>query len=302
MSETTARRVSSPASAALQIAILVLIGSVVFFQEIGGIVRVAVRDPERAHVLAVPVLIALLLWLRRRAIAEEMRPGSLWGAVFAGVGLIIFAVCSWPFNYGLGRRYAFIPVIAGIILSICGWKVLSRTVAILLLLLIAIPLGPRLHARVTRQPELMTLKATALILEATPRIDLIEMSGPEMTYSYGAERGTIALGEPHRWMGLVYAYITIGIFVAYASIRPAWQTAVILLATVPVALACNLVRVLIWGLLTVYGGVVPSSPVPRTVAAWVTLPLAYILIVIVAAVVSRLVTTDPVKEPSGGTS
>ena len=62
------------------------------------------------------------------------------------------------------------------------------------------------------------------------------------------------------------------------------------LAAVPIVLFCNLLRILAWGLTTIYAGTSATSPVPRSLAAIVSLLVAYGLFAALGPVLSNLVT------------
>jgi hypothetical protein len=64
-----------------------------------------------------------------------------------------------------------------------------------------------------------------------------------------------------------------------------------------IVLLCNYVRLLGWGLMTIYGGAGPLSPVPRLLSTTVALLLAYALFVLLSVVLSR-VFVQPVPEES----
>ena len=79
-----------------------------------GIVSHATASSEWVHVLVVPLLIGLLAYHRRIALAQRLSRGSLWGIVLLISGLGLYSAATWPFDYGYIRLVAVIPVLAGI--------------------------------------------------------------------------------------------------------------------------------------------------------------------------------------------
>ena len=72
-------------------------------------------------------------------------------------------------------------------------------------------------------------------------------------------------------------------------------------AAVPILLVCNFSRLMTWGLVSIYGGAHPLSPVPRGAAAVVSILLAYVLFAVFLAGLSRVVVSDetiPAASPS----
>jgi len=169
-----------------------------------------------------------------------------------------------------------VAVVAGIILAICGWRVLKLCLPMLLLLLLSIPVAPRAYAALIIRPETYTLSATRFALDQLPGVD-VQRDGPDLSFSRKDQHGTIALGEPRRGASLFTAYVAIGVFVVFTRIRPVWQIMLLALAAAPISLLCNLLRIVCWGLIAIYTRPDPVNPVPRAVAATISLLLAYLL-------------------------
>jgi exosortase/archaeosortase family protein len=280
--------------AGAQIALLVALCFVAFRSELYAL-KQAVEDPDAAHALAAPVIILVLLIARRRALAEALSKGSPWGVVLLLLSLAVCFAAAWPFNYAYPRLAAIVPAIAGAILAVGGWRLLKRCGPILLILLIALPIGVRYYAFLIIRPETYTLAAARRTLDLLPGI-YVELEGLDLSFFGAHGAGTIALGEHHRGAGLLLAYLTLGVFVTFVRIRPWWQVAGMGVLSVPIVLLCNYVRVVLFGLVTIYGGAGPLSPVPRVVASTLAILLAYALFVLAASALGKIV-VEPPAEP-----
>jgi len=181
-----------------------------------------------------------------------------------------------------------LPVLAGVVLAVGGWRTLKRCLPMLLLVGLSIPVGQRIYARLIIAPETHTLSATRFVLDQLPGVE-VELRGPDFHFTRGQQAGTIALGEPRRGATLAVAFLVIGVFVVFARIRPFWQVALMAMAAGPIVLLCNLLRLLSWGMVTIYGGADPTSAVPRGVAAVVSLAAAYALFALACGILSTLV-------------
>lgn len=275
-------------AALLKIVVLLALAAWMFWPELCGIARTALGDGDWAHALAAPVLIALLVLRRRRILVAGLTPGSAWGLLLILSGLLLYAACTWPFQYGYPRDAALVPVVAGIVLISAGWRVLQRCLPMLLVLSLSIPIGPRIWAALIIRPETHTLKVARAMLDRLPGVE-VRLDGPDLDFTRGPRSGTVAPGEPRRGASLLLTYAVIGVFVTFARVRPSWQVALLALLAVPVVMVCNLFRLLVLGLIGIYASPGPLSPVPRTVASILALLLAYGLFVAAGAVVSRLV-------------
>ena len=248
-------------------------------------VRIALTIPkssEIAHALVTPVAVLLLVYLRRVALVENLTKGSAWGIVGLAGGLTMYAGTTWPFNYGYARDIAIIPVLAGVVLVTCGWRVLKLSLPMLLLVLLSVPIPSRLYATLIIRPETYTIAATATTLDQLPGIDT-SVKGTDLLFSSEQSSGVIALGESNRGARLLLAFAAVGVFVAFSRIRSPWRIVVAAAAAAPIVLFCNFFRLLCWGLAVIYTGVSPTSALPRNVSAVCSLFASYVLFAFVCA-------------------
>lgn len=197
---------SAPASAARiregwiatwQVLVLAALSIVMFHHEMYTIMRFAWRDIDASQMLAAPVLIFLLWRARRHVLLDHLGRGSIAGVVLIVIALGIFTFSKWPFNYGYPRWLAIVPALAGGVLAVGGWRLFWTALPMLLVFLLAIPIGSRYYAFLIIRPETLTISAAAEVFNALPGV-LVQLDGPDFTFFRGDIEGTIALGEPHR--------------------------------------------------------------------------------------------------------
>jgi len=288
MPETLPAKAPAGRTAIIQLLVLLAACVLVFLPEMRAVVDVAVHDWEAAHLFAAPVLILVLLYRRRHELARQLSRPSAWGLLVILLSLGGWLLSTWPFNYGYPRRLAMVPAVAGVVLAVGGWRVLKLCLPMLLILMIAIPTGSRYYAFLIIKPEQYTLEAVRGTLDALPGV-LVNMDGLDLSYIHGSDSGTIALGEPVRGASLLLAFLTIGVFVTFARIRPFWQIVVMALAGAPVVLFCNYARLVIFGLVTIYGRTQPLSFAPRVTAVVLSLLLAYGVSVLLLWVLGKII-------------
>ncbi|MEW6252207.1 MAG: archaeosortase/exosortase family protein [Planctomycetota bacterium] len=288
---------------AARVAILLVVLGWAFRPEVRGFFKTWTTASDWAHGLVLPLAIFLLVLRRWAALAAAVRRGSIWGIVLLLAALLVYGLCYWPFTFAYPRELALTVAAAGVILATCGWRVLKLCVPMLLLLLLSTPIGSRMYASLIIRPETATLALTHRTLDALPSVD-VTLTGPDLDFRRGGARGTVALGESRRGAALLITYVFIGVFVAFARIRPAWQIVALAVAAVPVALFCNLLRLIGRGLITIYVEPDPLASWPRSVAAAGSLLLAYLLFAGGARFLSGLVQpagaaedTDDALEP-----
>ncbi len=270
--------------------LLILLGvCLLAFRRSGAtIMRFALNDRDSAHLLAAPFLIGLLALRRRHELKQQLSRGSIWGVALVLAGLTAHAAAQWPFNFtGYPSWLTIVPIMAGIILAVGGWRLLKLCGPMLLILLLAIPISPRHYAFLIIGPETLTLRAVQVTLDLLPGV-FVELAGPELSYFGSQGAGHIALGEPHRGASLFLAYLSITVFVTFASIRAPWQVTAMGFAAAPIALISNYSRLVMWGAVTIYGGAGPLSPYPRVIAMTLSLLGAWGLSVLGLLVASKI--------------
>lgn len=274
----------------LQLALLLALTLVVLRGEWRSLSEQVVHESEAAHALAVPLLIAVLAWRRWNLLRAALGSGSLWGLLLIVCGLLMYFASSWPFNYGYPRQLAIVPLAAGCILSVAGWRVLKLCVPMLLLLVLAIPLGMRHFATLAIRPETLTLAVAESILNMLPNV-MVSLDGPDLHYTYQESSGVIALGDPFRGASLLLASATIAVFVTFISIRPLWQAMTAAILAGPLILFVNLLRVLLHGVITIYADATPIDATPRVASYVFALSLVYGMFVLLFIVLNKIVVT-----------
>lgn|GEM_PF-1372612 len=274
-----------------KVLIMLALAAWMFWPELCQMARAGLESSDWAHTLAAPLLLLLLCWCRRQVLAASVTTGSVCGLVLILLGLGIYAVCTWPYDYGYPRQCALAPVTAGVVLAGAGWRVFQRCLPMVLLLWLSIPIGPRIWAALIIRPETHTLKAAQMLLDQLPGVN-VRLEGPDLDFVRGMQAGTVATGEPRRGAALLFAYAAIGVFVTFARIRPMWQVILLALVAVPVVMVCNLCRIVAWGLINIYVNSNPFSPVPRGVSTVLALLVAYGLFAAFCGLLVRIVLED----------
>jgi exosortase/archaeosortase family protein len=264
------------AGAITRLVILLVLFVWMFRPELTRIASTAAGSSDWVHTLIIPVMIALLVYLRRAALAERLSGGSPWGILLMTAGLALYAAVTWPFSYGYIRDIAMIPVLAGIVLVVAGWGALSLSLPMLLLVMLAIPLGPRIYARLIIRPETYTIQAVAEVLGALPGVDTL-IKGVDIFFTSNFGRGVVALGQSNRGVRLLPAFAVVGVFVVFSQIRSIRRLVIVACAAIPIILFCNFFRLFCWAVLDVYVADSPASPLPRNASTVMSLLLAYLL-------------------------
>lgn len=278
-------------AAILQFVILFCLWLWAFRAEVVHIAYLSIDTSEMAHVLVLPATMAMLIYLRRSELIDGIARGSGWGIAVMIAGIIIFAGSMWPFSYGYTKQMALIPILAGAVLAIFGWKVLKISLPMLMLLMLSIPLGMRLYASLVIVPETYTIASVSRILDLIPGLDT-RVSGTDIFFSSGSNTGIIALGESNRGARLLLACASMGVFITFSEIRSFWRLFAVAITAIPIILFCNFIRLFTWGIITIYTAVSPTSSVMRNMAAAASLISCYLLFSFVGSINFKLFVED----------
>ncbi len=264
-----------PANTTL-IRLIILLGLALwlFWPQIAAMALASSTSSEKAHALVVPAAILALIYCRREVMAEKPMNSSGWGILFLLAGIGLYAVTTWPFDYGYVRDLAMLPVLAGVILVACGWRILKLSLPLLLLVALAIPVGSRLYASLVIRPETITISTTAKLLDLLPSVQAW-VKGTDLFFSAKDSSGIVALGETNRGSRLLLTFAVIGAFVTFSRIRSHWRLIGVVVASVPIVFFGNFLRFLSWAIIDIYAKVRPTSAVPRNLSAIFAILVVY---------------------------
>ena len=260
--------------------ILTLVGLLgfLFRAEIARIVHVWTTDPNWSHGFLIPLFSLYFVNRRRQQILglqhvgdplvdllHGRRPARLWPHQtrpnYLGLFLLLLILAFYAFNvlspagYAYLRPISLIAAVGTVVLFLGGWRLLRCTWLPIVFLVFAVPLPRRYYVGLTMPLRQMSASvATALLntvggLEATANGVMIDI-----VYKGQRPEPALDVAEACSGMRLLMAFLALGVAMAYLHQRPAWQRAVLLLSTVPIAVLCNVVRVTTTGFLYVLAG------------------------------------------------
>ncbi len=203
------------------------------------------RIPDFSHGFLVPVFAAYLLWIRRESLlATEINPDWMGIAVITlGLGILLLGVFGADLFLS---RVSFIIVIAGLVLTFSGPQWLRELRFILLILLLAIPLPSILFNQITFPLQILASKLAGNLLPlfGVPVLregNIIQL--PSMS---------LEVAEACSGIRSLMSLFTLFVFYGYFFEKTWLRRTVLSLASIPIAIAANAVRILGTGLCVQY--------------------------------------------------
>ena len=252
-----------------------------FARVLNQVVGVWESDPEYSHCMLIPVISGFLIFRERAALARSPFPGSWLGVavLFAGAGLWEIAELStvWAIE-----QYAFLVVVYGLVLTLVGPEVFRRIWMAMLILLFTIPLPIFFSNSLSLHLEL---------LSSALGVDVIRLFNiPVYLDGNVIDLGVYQLQVAEACSGLRYLFplMTMAFIVAYFFRAPFWKRAVLFLASAPIAVLMNSLRIGLIGVSVAYWGQKMAEGVLHFFEGWVVFMISTALLLVFAAALVRL--------------
>ena len=201
------------------------------------------RDENYSVGQLVPLAALYLLWQERRRLRAVALNPSWWGVVviLLAQGARLFGLA---FVYESAERYSLVLTIVGVVLLVTGRHMLWHLRWILLFLLLAVPLPGMVHNLISGPLQSLATAGAVFTLELFGVTVVRE--GHVMVLNHEV---SVAVAEACSGLRMLTAFVVVAVTLAYVVKRPPWQKAVLVLSSVPVALLCNLARLVVTAVL-----------------------------------------------------
>ena len=261
-----------------------------FHIEINKTVSRWMSDPSWSHGFLIPVFSLYFLYQNRHKILTvETRPSWI-----CGLGSLVFLLLLYWFNtvqlkFAYGDALILIAVIGATTLYVGGWRLLKQTWLPIAYLFFAVPLPGRLYTQITQPMQQLAAQVAAVVLNAIPELEA-SLRGVVIDVIYRGQplEPSLQVAEACSGMRLLMAFVALGVAMAYLHDRPLWQRLVLLASTIPIAVLCNVIRVLITALIYIFWDPQYAQGVYHDLLGMLMLPLAFLFYGGIAWLMSNL--------------
>lgn len=243
-------------------------------------------EPNWGHAFVVPLIGIYYLYLNRERLLSAPVRTNWWGLVILVGGIVFYLLWVYPGQNHFFQDIGLVMTLFGVVLFVCGWQVMKIAWFPIVFLVCAIPWPQLFYSQLALPLQKLAAEVAVVVLRT---------SGV-----FAARIGTkiqMGTGEATRWLNVAEAcaglkslmtFMTIAAAVAFLSSRPFWQKLIITISAVPIAIACNVMRVSGQGLLDHYWSREVSEGFAHQFVGLVMLVPAFFLILLVAWVLDRL--------------
>ncbi len=277
----------------VKLLLVVMLFCALFYDILFKLVRYWILDPTWSHGFLIPLFSLYFLQQKKdQLLSQEPKPS------YVGLVGLLLCIAFYPINFVQFQIAYFeflllIPAIISIVLFLGGWSILRTVWLPIAFLFFAIPLPDRFYKALTMPMRLFATDISTIVLNWIPGIDSTP-SGATIDVLYHGRPLVPALdvAEACSGMRLLMAFVALGVAMAYLHQRPIWQRSVLLLSTIPIALLCNVLRVIITALIYILWDPRFAQGIYHDLLGLLMLPLAFGLYGAIAWFMSNLYTEE----------
>ena len=250
------------------------------------------EQPQYSHGYLVPAFACVLLWMRWQPLGESS-PSERWaGAALIGVSVLLRLPLSF-FAQIIPEMVTVLPALCGAFLLVGGWKALRWAWPAILFLIFMFPLPDFIERGLLNPLQKLATIASTYCLQTLGLAAFRE--GNRIIL------GDIKLGVVDACSGLrmLTIFFALSSAIILVTVRPLWERIVIMLSAIPIALAVNIARITVTGVLYEYANKELAETVFHDLAGWVMMPMALGLLYCELQLMAHLVIDDDAQEDAG---
>jgi exosortase len=281
------------------IRIIILAAAVygVFHIEIYSIVQRWLTDSSWSHGFLIPLFSLYFINQKKNEILTVLPKSNYLGLVFLICSLALYLLFVFVYRFGYLMDIMIIPAIGSIVLFIGGWKLVKYTWLPVIYIFFAIPIPTRIYNDLTIPLRAHDAQIAAVFLNLVKGLEA-NASGViiDIVYKGVKLEPGLDVAEACSGMRLLMAFLALGVAMAYLHDRRIWQRLVLMASTIPIAILCNIVRVVITAFIYVLWDPRYAQGIYHDMLGMAMLPLAFGLYGALAWFMSNLVVDETVQK------
>jgi exosortase len=217
----------------------------VYYRVLAKLVTDWWQIPDFSHGFLVPIFAAYLVWAKKKTLLDTRIAPTWSGIAVVAMGLVVLVLGVYGAELFLSR-ISLVILLAGLVLCFGGWQLLKELRFVLLVLLLAIPIPSIIFNEITLPLQILASKLASALL---PFFDV-----PVLREGNVIELPAMKLEVAEACSGIrsLMSLFTLSIFYGYFLEKSFLRRAILALASIPIAIAANAVRILGTGLCVQY--------------------------------------------------
>jgi exosortase len=250
-------RVTHP-SVVIAIVLLILGFCALFYNWLWSQHQFSSTSGDWSHAYMVPFICVYLMWQHRDGLARA-RVQTFWPGLvplLLGVVSYVYFIVGVPNHMGQG--FALVLAVFGVVLLIAGPRVMDFVFLPVAYLLFAITISERIMIEVTFRLQQWAATGAYIVLNAVGVQTDLKGNVLEVLKSDGTVEA-LNVAEACSGMRMVIAFVALGAAMALVATRMWWKRVILLALSIPLALALNVVRVVVLGIAALYNSNLASG-------------------------------------------
>jgi exosortase len=257
---------------------------------LAGLARCWSDNPQYSHGFLVPVFAAVVLWVRRSRYPSVRFEPSWWGLAWLALASAM-RLGAAAFYHEWLDALSLLPALAGVCVLLGGWPALRWAWPAVLFLVFMMPAPFQFEVALAQPLQRLATAASTYALQT-------------LGLSAVAEGNVILLGdvqlgveEACSGLGMLLTFFALATAVALVLARTWTERLALFVSAVPIALAANVTRITVTGVLYVTAGSGVARLVYHDLAGWLMMPLALGLLWLELKFLGRLYVEGPLDGP-----
>lgn len=279
----------------VKILIISVLFCYLFFDEIDKIVSKWLNDPSWSHGFLIPFFSLYFLNQHKNEIISLEKKPSYLGLFFLICCIVLYPLNYVHFRFAYGEPMLMIVTMGAIVLFLGGWCLVRYAWLPVSYLIFAVPLPARFYREITIPMRRLAAQVATVLLNFVPKLEA-SVSGVVIDVIYKGVKmePSLDVAEACSGMRLLMAFMALGVAMAYLHYRPMWQRLILLAATIPIAIFCNVIRVTVTGFIYILWDPMYAQGVWHDLLGMLMLPLAFGLYGCLAWFMSNIFTEEPI--------
>ncbi|HEV2485785.1 MAG TPA: exosortase A [Terracidiphilus sp.] len=217
----------------------------VYHSVLTGLVKTWWQNPDFSHGFLVPIFAAYLVWTKRKALLNKRVAPTWSGIAVVALGLVVLLLGEYGAAVFLSR-VSLVILLAGLVLCFGGWQLLNEFRFAVLVLFLAIPLPAIIFNEIAIPLQILASKLASHLLPL--------FGVPVLREGNVIELPSMQLEVAEACSGIrsLVSLFTLSVFFGYFLEKTFSRRAVLALASIPIAIAANAIRIFGTGLCVQY--------------------------------------------------
>lgn len=247
------------------------------------------------HGFIVPIFCVFLLWYRRDMIVPFAGRWSWWGLPF----LALWAAMRWAavfFNFGSLPEMSMLPFFAGLTLFVGGWQAIRWAWPSIVFLAFMFPLPGELQGLVSQQLQGVAARLSVYVIQT------IGIPAVAQGHVIQLTEKPLDVAQACSGLRMLTLFFALCIGAAFVVRKPLWEKLLIIVSAAPIAVAANVLRIVLTAVLFELARLWPSVVAPETaehfmhdLAGYLMMPIGLLLLWVEMTLLAKLL-IEPSRE------